>query len=64
MSSLALREDIRPAAEAPAISIRPASVSKPADRSLEGVLVFSGIGFGLMVLAAIFGDLQLPPPIF
>ena len=66
MSSLALREEIRPASEAPGISItaRPASPSKPASASLEGVLLFSGIGFGLMFLAAVFGYLQLPPPYF
>jgi hypothetical protein len=66
MSSLALREDIRPAAEASAVSIaaRSASRSKPANASLEGILLFSGIGFGLMVLAAIFGYLELPPPYF
>jgi hypothetical protein len=66
MSSLALREDIRPAAEASAISISAgaASPSKPANASIEGVLLFAGIGFGLMVLAAIFGYLELPPPYF
>jgi hypothetical protein len=65
MSSLALREDIRPAAEAPnSISAGAARPSKPASASIEGVLLFSGIGFGLIVLAAIFGYLELPPPYF
>ena len=66
MSSLALRKDSRAATEAPAISISasPASPSKPANASLEGILLFSGIGFGLIVLAAIFSYLQLPPPYF
>jgi hypothetical protein len=66
MSSLALREDIRPATAASGISISagPASPSKPANASIEGVLLFSGIGFGLIVLAAIFGYLELPPPYF
>jgi hypothetical protein len=65
MSSLALREDARQAGEASiSISARPASQSKPASASIEGVLLFSGIGFGLMVLAAIFGYLELPPPYF
>ena len=66
MTLLALREDIRPAVVAPEISIpgRSASPAKPADRSLEGILLFSGIGLGLMVLAAIFGYLELPPPYF
>ena len=66
MSSLALREDIRPATDAPGISVsaRPASPSKPANASLEGILLFSGIGLGLLVLAAIFSYLELPPPYF
>jgi hypothetical protein len=34
------------------------------DDSIEGVLIFSGIGFTLTVLAAIFQWLQLPPPYF
>src|SRR5579859_5229357 len=43
MSSLALRKDIRPVTDAPGISIsaRPASRSKPANTSLEGMLLFS-----------------------
>ena len=64
MSSLALREDIRPATDAPEVSARPASPSKTANAALEGILLFSGIGSGLMVLAAIFGYLELPPPYF
>lgn len=66
MSSLAFREDIRSASEAPGISIsaRPASRSRPANTSLEGILLFCGIGFGLIVLAAIFSYLELPPPYF
>ena len=65
-SSLALRENIRPASEAPGISIsaRPASRSRPANTSLEGILLFCGIGFGLIVLAAIFSYLELPQPYF
>jgi hypothetical protein len=34
------------------------------DDSMEGILVFSGIGFTLTVLAAIFQWLELPPPYF
>ena len=66
MSSLALKEDIRQATSAPGITVsaRPASRSKIANASLEGILLFCGIGFGLMVLAAIFGYLELPPPYF
>jgi hypothetical protein len=65
MSSLSLREDIRPATQAPiSISARPTGEAKPADKSLEGVLLFSGIGFALMMLAAIFGYLQFPPPVY
>jgi hypothetical protein len=64
MPTLVLRETIPSAANAPAKSARSASERKPADGSLEGILIFSGIGLGLMVLAAIFGYLQLPPPVF
>ena len=34
------------------------------DNSLAGVLIFSGIGFALTVLAAILQWLELPPPYF
>lgn len=64
MPTLVLRQSIPSSAESPAISARPAPQAKSEDRSLEGVLIFSGIGFGLMILAAIFGYLQLPPPVF
>jgi len=66
MSSLALKEDIRSVSRAPGITVsaRPASPSKTANAALEGTLLFSGIGLGLMVLAAIFGYLELPPPYF
>ncbi len=69
MPTLVLRETIPSGAKAPAISSRSTSetrrsATKPSDRSLEGVLIFSGLGFGLMVLAAIFNMLELPPPIF
>ena len=66
MSSLALREDVRPADSAAGISnpARPASPAKSANSSLEGILLFSGIGLGLIVLSALFSYLQLPPPVF
>jgi hypothetical protein len=64
MPTLVLRETIPTAAKAPATSSRSTSKTGRSDRSLEGVLIFSGIGFGLMVLAAIFSMLELPPPIF
>jgi hypothetical protein len=64
MPTLVLRDNISSAANAPAMPGRPSREAKPRDRSLEGVLVFSGIGFGLTILAAIFGYLQLPPPVF
>jgi hypothetical protein len=64
MPTLVLRQTIPSSVETRAISARPARPPKPADRSLEGVLLFSGLGFGLLVLAAIFSYLQLPPPYF
>jgi hypothetical protein len=63
MPTLVLRENIPPPARAPRISAHQPSAAKP-DRSLEGVLIFSGIGFALMVAAAIFCSLELPPPYF
>jgi hypothetical protein len=63
MPTLVLRENIPPVAKASGKPIRQASETRP-DRSLEGVLIFSGIGFALMVLAIIFQWLELPPPYF
>lgn len=34
------------------------------DDSVEGILIFCGIGFTLTILAAIFQWLELPPPYF
>ena len=34
------------------------------DNSINGVLIFSGIGLALTALAAIFQWLELPPPYF
>jgi hypothetical protein len=34
------------------------------DDSLEGILIFSGIGLTLTILAAVFQWLELPPPYF
>ena len=34
------------------------------DDSLEGILIFSGIGVTLTILAAVFQWLELPPPYF
>ena len=34
------------------------------DDSMEGILIFSGMGLMLSVLAAIFQWLELPPPYF
>jgi hypothetical protein len=64
MPTLVLREKFPTAADAPAMPARLAREAESRDRSLEGVLIFSGIGFGLMVLAAIFRILELPPPVF
>jgi hypothetical protein len=63
MPTLVLRENIPPVAKASGKPVRQASEAKP-DRSLEGVLIFSGIGFALMVVAIIFQSLELPPPYF
>ena len=63
MPTLVLRENIPPVAKASAKPVRQASEAKP-DRSLEGVLIFSGIGFTLMVAATVFRLLELPPPYF
>jgi hypothetical protein len=63
MPTLVLRENIAAAAKAPGISTRPARAAKP-DRSLEGVLIFSGISFALLLFAIIFQSLELPPPYF
>jgi hypothetical protein len=64
MPTLVLREKFPTAADAPAMPARPSREAKPRDRSLEGILVFSGLGFGLMVLAIVFRILELPPPVF
>jgi hypothetical protein len=61
--TLVLREKIPPAAKASAILPRQIRDARP-DRSLEGVLIFSGIGFTLLVLAIAFWCLELPPPYF
>ena len=37
--------------------------TKP-DKSLEGVLIFSGISLALLLFAIIFRSLELPPPYF
>jgi hypothetical protein len=61
MPTLVLRETAPPAAKASGMSARPATTP---DKSLEGVLLFSGIGFALMLCAIIFQLLELPPPYF
>jgi hypothetical protein len=64
MPTLVLRDNISSAANAPAMPARPVRQAKPRDRSLEGVLIFSGIGFGLTILAVAFRVLELPAPVF
>jgi hypothetical protein len=64
MPTLVLREKFSTVADTPAMPARPSREAKPRDRSLEGVLIFSGIGFGLTVLAIVFRILELPPPVF
>jgi hypothetical protein len=34
------------------------------DNSIEGVLIFCGIGLALTIFAAIFQGMELPPPYF
>ena len=64
MPTLVLRETIPTVTDASATPAPHAGKATPRDRSFEGVLIFSGIGFGLMILAATFGYLQLPAPVF
>jgi hypothetical protein len=40
------------------------SSGRERDDSLEGILIFSGIGLALTILAAVFQWLELPPPYF
>jgi len=63
MPTLVLRENIPPPARASGTSTHKVGEAK-SDRSLEGVLIFSGIGFALMIVAIIFRSLELPPPYF
>jgi hypothetical protein len=62
MPTPVLKEKMSPPVRTSGISTPRIRAKK--DRSLEGVLIFSGIGVGLLVLAAIFQYLQLPPPYF
>lgn len=62
MPTLVLRQTI-PAAQASAISALPAHKTRTRHGSLEGILLFSGLSLGLLVLAAIFSYLQLPSPV-
>ena len=62
MPTLVLRETISPATGLPGNSNRRAGAKT--DPSIEGVLVFSGIGLTLMVLAAMFQYLDVPPAYF
>ena len=64
MPTLVLRQTIPTAVKAPATSPRSTIQPRDSDRSLEGVLIFSAIGFGLIVLAAVFSLLELPSPVF
>jgi len=63
MPTLVLGENIPPVAKASGMPTRRTNEARP-DRSLEGVLIFSGIGFALMVAATVFRLLELPPPYF
>ena len=63
MPTLVLREKIAPTARTSVISTRSVTEVKPGG-STEGILIFSGIGFTLLVLAIIFHGQGLPPPHF
>jgi hypothetical protein len=62
MPTLVLRENISTLQAPGSLARRPIETER--DRSLAGIVIFSGIGFGLAILAAIFQWLQLPPPFF
>ena len=63
MPTLVLRENISQAAKTSAFSSVRKTLAR-ANPSLEGVLIFSGIGLTLMVLGFVFRILELPPPYF
>jgi hypothetical protein len=55
---------IGPATSVPLVSVRRTGRTSPR-HSIEGILIFSGIGLLLTALAVIFfGWLELPPPYF
>lgn len=54
---------IWPTTSAPQAPLRRAETTEH-DNSINGVLIFSGIGLALTALAAIFQWLELPPPYF
>lgn len=61
MPTVVLRRDILSGtADPPGTSTARA---KP-DDSIEGILIFCGIGFALTILAIVFQHLELPPPYF
>ena len=45
------------------LSAAPARQIRPLPGSLEGIVLFSGLSLGLLVLAALFSYLQLPSPV-
>jgi hypothetical protein len=62
MPTLVLRQTVSPARMS-GNSTRRTGESK-VDPSIEGVLIFSGIGLALMALAAIFQYMEVPPLYF
>ena len=62
MPTLVLRETISPATGLPGNSNRRAGAK--ADPTIEGVLIFSGIGLALMLLAVIFQYLDVAQAYF
>ena len=63
MPTLVLRENISPATKTSSVSSLRKALTN-ANPSLEGILIFSGIGFMLTVLGIAFQVLELPPPYF
>jgi hypothetical protein len=63
MPTLVLRENIPSVANIPAASNR-RKILAGMDPSLEGILIFSGIGLTLTMLGIVFQLLELPPPYF
>ena len=64
MPTLVLRRDTLPKTAAPSGIPTARATSEKTDNSIHGVLIFSGVGFSLTILAVVFQYLQLLPPYF